>query len=341
MLRSQGEKLIYHCVFVINLSCLYANRVLGAPSDDFTNYYYPRYLDLYNGLGYSEFHFGSISFLEIGIPTLLTVLSFIPFLLSPHQVLLFFTLLIFSCLSIFYLRLFKGKIFYCQLAMLLSPLGVASFLLKQSVAVVLFLVAWASKFWIVKIFFLSLSLLCHLAMIIPIVLMLLERVLSTKMFYMFVAITSCSIYFSVFILLEFGLGLSIDKLDFYNRSDIWESKLNYVTATVIVFHLLFLIMCDPKSDVKKLLISNGLVALSVIALPLATYRVGLMQVSFLLSAPILLWLIKKHDDRLILELMTLALFCIAVVRLLPKVTLSGFNQLTANYTPLLQVISLW
>ena len=146
---SRGGRVIYSILLIFCIAGLCAYRQAGLSLfDDFSNSYYPNYLNIYNGDYESFYRFSKI---EIGLPILFFGLTKLGFLLSQSElifILTFISLSIFLVwMEIYGLKFFdeRQKTFAIIFCLVTWSFVLPSILVRQYLAIVILLFALVTK----------------------------------------------------------------------------------------------------------------------------------------------------------------------------------------------------
>ena len=325
---------ILSIIFILSLAIIYANRITGSGSDDFDNYYYPLYLQFENGVIYKKFEL-NISSVEVVLPTVFKLLSYLPGTLTQSQLLIliniFIYTIIFKTIMSEFSR-FDDKYLFSMTVMLLGVVGTSTLLIKQLLAIAIFLLIMKRT----SLLRFPVCLATHLASIVLLVIQVALERLNAR----FVMITSLILSGVIFVamdqILPLILGSEIDKLSFFKRDDIWNSSLNQFTLLIISCQLFLFFYVREKTKFQYLLIANALLSISLYELPLATYSVAIFNTIFL-GLPLVILISQRIKYQSYKRLFCILFTTIGSLRLILKTQGEGFGALSAEYNPVMQI----
>ena len=300
-------------LFIIGMSLIYASRQVGiSPFDDFSNIYYPQYLEIASQ-GVFQAHFQrfsefSISSVEIGLPLLFGLLAFFDSSMSANILILFLTFLG----GLFYLywvityvspNLPRGK---SNIALLLSlglfSFGLCSQLTRQMLSIPFFLMAISDKNIARSISFLIVGSLFH---IITIPLYLFAKCLEflPKFTIVFSVVFGCIIFFYGNSIAAGILGIDVgvfDKLLYYASGNMDASDFSYRYLALPISWVLLCLF----SIKRNIVISNYFFFLMAffyacfLVFPLLSFRITLVVSGALMGLLIFYALMSLNNQRL-------------------------------------------
>lgn len=321
-------------IFILSLAIIYANRITGSGSDDFDNYYYPLYLQFENGVVYKKFEL-NISAVEVVLPTVFKLLSYLPGTLTQSQILIILNIFIYTIIFKTILSEFSktdDKYLFAMTVMLLGVVGTSTLLIKQLLAIAIFLLIMKRT----SLLRFPVCLAAHLASIVPLVIQVALERFNSRVVMVTSLILSGVIFVVMDQILPLILGSEIDKLTFFQRGDIWSSSLNQLTVLVIACQLFLFFYVKEKTKFQYLLIVNAFLSISLYELPLATYRVAILNMIFL-GLPLVILISHRIKYQIYKRLVCIFFTTIGSLRLILKTQSEGFGALSAEYNPVMHI----
>lgn len=300
-------------LFIIGMSLIYASRQVGiSPFDDFSNIYYPQYLEIASE-GIFQAHFQrfsefSISSIEIGLPLLFGVFTIFDSSMSANTLILFLTFLA----GLFYLywlityvspNLPRGK---SNIALLLSlglfSFGLCSQLTRQMLSIPFFLMAISDKNIARSIVFLIVGSLFH---IITIPLYLFAKCLEflPKLTIVFSVFFGCIILFYGNSIVAGLLGIDVgvfDKLLYYASGNKDAADFNYRYLALPISWVLLCLFSIKRNVVmpNSFFFLMAFFYVCFLVFPLLSFRITLVVSGALMGLLIFYALMSLNNQRI-------------------------------------------